>query len=276
VIVPAVSAIPRRTLFRALGGLAVASAVACGLDASGNHVGAVSGTLADAGTIDTGAAPLPDAGDAGTTTPIGAGGDDASAPDTSTSTSAPGPCDGGPALGDGGALRLVGPMAQSPDFGGMNGAPFDDLCLPGMALVGVDVSTSLTSSIANIQGYCAPLFLEACGVGVAPAVPMVDHGGTGGTPQSLRCPPGYVVVGVHAVTDLLVESLSLDCAPLFAAPPATISIGPITTVGPVGGPAGTANPDFVCPAPMIANELAGAAGAFVDSVRIGCATPAAP
>jgi hypothetical protein len=254
------------------------SLVACGLEPSGTLARTL-GAAPDAGPAVSSHgsadahddAPLEDAAAAGDADDhaIDAGSDDA--PIT------PALCDGGTSPRSPSPIALAAPMSTSLAYGGMGGQAFDDTCPNGMALVGIVIVAAQGSpfSMTHVQGVCAPVRVDPCAVVVGTPVDLPDHGQAPGAPVSLKCPADNVVVGVHVSSGIFIDAITLDCAPLVIGG-SGFAHGPITSVGPAGGSGGTPNAPYECPGLMVARELAGSAGGFIDQLRLGCATPIVP
>jgi hypothetical protein len=245
------------------------SGAACGLESAGTLGNAPSGDAIDAGGANNDASvalgnPRPDAAVHGE-------------PDAAPIDAGPPLCDGGMPRAEPSGVTFGAPTASGDPIGGGGGFPFDDTCPPGTALAGLSVVTANVSpySILQIQGLCAQIVRNVCAIDVGSPAPMDPHGMSAGAAKTLACPPGTVVVGTRAASGLFIDSIGIDCAPL-AQIGGTWSRGAITSLAPVGGTGGAPSPPFVCPAPMVANELAGSAGAFLNQVQIGCASPSAP
>jgi hypothetical protein len=91
-------------------------------------------------------------------------------------------------------------------------------------------------------------------------------GGTGGVPQALNCPPGFVGVGITGRGDRYVDQLALICAYLNV----DGSLGALYTTGYTGFWGG--NPfTFTCPANQAIVGFHGRADVYLDRVGIHCA-----
>lgn len=178
----------------------------------------------------------------------------------------------------------VGPPATSlGGYGNPAGGTWtSDVCPEDSALVGVRVVTD--SYLRQIRGLCAQVAL-ATDTTEVPFVHTIVHGGLDPLPNRgtwpgetsvAECPPGEFVVGMTARTGLLVDQITLACAPLeldgdigeYA-----LVRGPVEVLAPVGGTGGAAQPGAACPDADVVTELSVRTGDGLDYVELTCATP---
>ena len=166
-------------------------------------------------------------------------------------------------------------LGAQQEFGTGGGEPFDAVCGPKEAMVGI--SGRYGSSIDAVETLCARIGLD--GKYVTPARKTARHGGGGGGEFSLACPTDQVVTSIFGSIDSMVSGLGFRCSkitvdytfgswfpgawgeryPSPAGPP----------LGPVGGGAGTQFSSD-CGYNPPANGLSGRAGGLIGSVRLRC------
>jgi hypothetical protein len=181
------------------------------------------------------------------------------------------------------------------NIGGAGGAAFSDACPQGQALIGVRASEAgpfggvfgTTLVVGHVEGICGTMTASGL-LGTAPqrvaftrAAPNLPARGAPAGMQinarDLLCPPGHVVVGARGATNgNIVDSLSLQCAPVFStgSGPFTLALGTTILVGAVGGE-GNAFTQVAraCPAGQIANGVAGRFGSGLDAFTVLCNAP---
>jgi hypothetical protein len=209
--------------------------------------------------------------------------DATAAPDATSGTGAPS-VDAG--VGSGGAALLVfgAPATSSPPIGGDSGTPFSESCPSGAALVGLAlvVDTDSPFPLLQVGALCSAIGVTSAGIlTFSSPAPLTLQGDANDAEvaANLLCPVGSVVVGLAATAQKYVHAIALACQPLVTVPASdtgfTIGLGALTQVGPFGGTGGDPTPAFQCPAPSVANAIAGTAGGdgYLDSIVLGCATP---
>lgn len=189
-----------------------------------------------------------------------------------------------------GTVTFGAPRSASPAFGNAQGgsSPYDDICPAGEVLSGLVVRTS--SYLRQIQGRCRKVSITE-NRGASPysyshsivlGVTLPNHGNVNGTQQTAECPAGSVVVGASGRGGLLVDAITLRCAPLMLTqtsgpnPTFGFTLGNVTETNSIGGNGGSGIPAFTCPAGTVVNRIAGRTGDGVDHIIFGCATPAIP
>jgi len=189
-----------------------------------------------------------------------------------------------------GNVTLGNPRTNSPAFGNAQGGsnPYDDSCPAGEVLTGLTVRTA--SYIRQIQGRCSKIAIVE-NRGSAPynyahtitaVVTLPKHGNVNGTSQTANCPAGSVVIGASGRGGLLVDAITLRCAPLMlsqtsgANPTFGFTFGNASNADTVGGNGGSGIPAFTCPAGTAVNRIAGRTGDGLDHVIFQCATLAIP
>jgi hypothetical protein len=178
------------------------------------------------------------------------------------------------------ALAFGAPTTTGPPFGGDGGAPYDDPCPAGAALVALSLveGSPAPFSISQLAGVCAPVHLDAqCRLILGAPATLANHGLVPGAARTLTCPAGEVAVGLRTSSRLLVDAIALDCAPLTFARAASggvsVAFGGITVVGPFGGDGGAADPPFDCPSPTVVARVGGGSADWIDRLEVTCSTP---
>ena len=157
-----------------------------------------------------------------------------------------------PALADVGDGQLGGPPATS-------GVDDDTLCPAGEAVTGVE---GATRTIGGFIPIIAVATVQCSDGGVASTM-----GSGGGTPGSTSCPAGQVAVGIAGREGDFVDYLELRCQNADGT-------GPITNSSGFGGPFGTADGPYDCPAGTVLTGLRGQSigGETIRYVEIVCET----
>jgi hypothetical protein len=172
------------------------------------------------------------------------------------------------------SLAAAGTTAQQ---GGTGGTAFSDGCPPGSVVFGYDAWVEPSGVIGGIRAACSTI--EIVGPVASPAILLRDvasplltpvRGSSTGTLTSARCPLG-LVVGFAGRSAVLVDQLAFRCATPSASATA-VTLGPITTLPPVGGSGGTPFPATDCPAGSFATRNVGRAFAALDAFAMGCST----
>lgn len=174
-------------------------------------------------------------------------------------------------------FSITGSSATTVQGNSSGGTAYPDACPSGQALIGLDVTYS--GSMQQIGAVCAPVILPA---GTGPVTtgaenPLTLEGVAGSTQGSLRCPANSVVVGFGGNSGLLIDSLSLVCAPLdvTSTSPYTFAVGTTTTTATVGGSGGSPFAETDCPQGEVAFEAYIRAGNSIDGFGVVCGAPSA-
>jgi hypothetical protein len=153
------------------------------------------------------------------------------------------------------ALSLGDYPRVTAQYGGHGGRPAEASCPPGERVIGARVFTS-DKQVAGI----APL----CGAALAPSGQAGTYRGGLGTQQgasvALRCPAGWIAVGLWGASGALVDRISLSCAPRPG--------GPVVHLRGVGGDGG-AGFHASCPRGAL-RGLTGRVGELLDSIGMLC------
>jgi hypothetical protein len=156
-------------------------------------------------------------------------------------------------------------VSALPAHGGGGGGPFRMDCGRGV-LIGVEGGAG--AYVDAVRPVCARV--QTTG-GLGAAAPWAGKaGGNGGHAMSLRCPPGWGVVGVFGRSGSYVDQLGLHCAPLEVSAQGVAVRAGNTRLGPEGGNGGDPFDDR-CPAGQVATGLSGRSGTFVDQLSLLCA-----
>jgi len=189
-----------------------------------------------------------------------------------------------------GALAAYANLAQAETYlqrlGGPGGGEFIDLCAANTNLAGVELRTA--DDVDAIRPICVPTYGRTA---VGPhQTALVWHGGSGGRPRQLVCPPGTPLVSgisidTEGVDTTIVNSVRLYCtdsgsqrAPnpnpsaLFEGPtyvPSKPALG--FGVGGELGFGGQYRQD--CPSGQVAVGIHGRSGKWLDAVGLACDSP---
>jgi len=184
-------------------------------------------------------------------------------------------------LASGPTTAEIGNQAEQP--------PFVDTCAPGTVLVGVAASDSGDwpgggEYLSFVSPHCAAPVVDASGHYTWQSSEAGDvHGGAGDCCVQnttmyplLVCPNDRFVAGFRAWTQSnKVTGITLLCRAMSFDTSAASVADPTQDTGAMGSGAGTESNDVVCPSGMLATSLVGSAGAVIDRVGMGCATPSA-
>jgi hypothetical protein len=182
----------------------------------------------------------------------------------------PGGCKTVPTLAPSATVNtpLVGPTTADPTV--------RDLCPSGAILVGFDFNVREDIiSINGLRAHCGAPRVAYDGAAI-----VIDPGDTlpwvgPGQPSNAAsvCPANQAVVGFTARHGLLLDQLALHCAPLSIDANKMVSIGSVTTLPPVGGPGGGADPPTDCPGGMIAaGDLTLSNSVYLEDFGMICTT----
>lgn len=148
--------------------------------------------------------------------------------------------------------------------GGSGGAQFGPMhCADGRMAVGLRGRAGLV--IDRLQLLCAERTVDA-----SIATPWVSRavGGSGGTAATLACPSGQVMAGISARSGWWLDRI----APLCVAATATGAwVGSPSAGAGAGGSGGTSS-RLTCPRDQAVVSVSGKAAAYIDQVRLRCAT----
>jgi hypothetical protein len=199
---------------------------------------------------------------------------------------------GTPALtGQGGSPAI----SYLPPIGGAGGGQFSESCGPGRYLTGLDLHVA--DDVDAIRSICSGTNLQATGIGdaisnpasVSVSSPVLSfHGGPGGKPLQLSCPPATPVVlgmdvAAEGVSTIVVNNIHLFCGLPVAnqripAYPSAVFDGPMAhaTKGLIPGSAPKRLVDHqACPAGQIGVGINGRSGVWLDAVGLICGPPPA-
>src|SRR6185436_6611128 len=157
------------------------------------------------------------------------------------------------------------------------GVAYNDACPAGQALIGFSGSLSTTTSAAvhrQITPRCGIVRVTGTAVMVSAGNTLATRGKAGASAWTRDCPANQVVVGFAGRSGLLIDQLSLGCAPLLASAGSTgtaLTVGStVTTVSAVGGSGGTAFTMNKCPANEVATTSRVRVGDNMDAFGLAC------
>jgi hypothetical protein len=167
--------------------------------------------------------------------------------------------------------------------GGSGGAPHEDMCPTGEALIG------FTGGLTGTFGYHGQLTAQCGAVGIAnngaSYAVQVDGGATlptrgliNVTSWARMCPDDHLVIGFGGRSGTLIDQLTFRCAPLSAmmAGNWVISIGVATELEPAGGSGGMVFAPTDCPTGQVGTGVRVRAGNGIDAFSLACGTPSVP
>jgi len=172
-----------------------------------------------------------------------------------------------------GALDVRPGTFETQRVGGTGGDPYQRLCPPASAVAGLKLRQDVfpQGSIGQVEVGCAPvtpgpLGAAALGAPTTYLPALGDHPGP--NPDTLSCPAGMVVTGLHGSTKvilgstLVVENIALQCSPVSGGASMQV-VGPAygTTTTPFASP---------CPIGMAMRGIQGQAGIALDSLQVIC------
>jgi hypothetical protein len=188
------------------------------------------------------------------------------------------------------AVRFDAPKPTLP-VGGNGGAPFDDVCPEGQALIGFQAGViSGGGALSGLVATCGVVKLSSRdprAITTSPGQLSPSRGTSSADIKTAMCPAGQVVVGFDSLTftdmgsnGTFLSTIFLHCAPLVIgslSESPTASLGAIETLEAIGSgnvAIGTPAPVTDCPAGQVAVASQGRSTAVVDAFGIGCAKPA--
>lgn len=151
-------------------------------------------------------------------------------------------------------------LEWSATAGGSGGTAFEDKAPDGFVLSGLIVRAG--QYVDRVQ----PIFKPAWGEAAMSNIEVLGqgHGGGGGSQVILRCPSNslYRVVGLYGYEDKFINYIGIKCERLDGS-------GYIYKSGGAGTKSGYAF-DFSCAQGSFTTSLGGAAGKYVDQIKLGC------
>jgi hypothetical protein len=161
------------------------------------------------------------------------------------------------------------------DFGGSGGGDFDEDCMDGRVVTGLD-GDNTSNGVCRVRAFCSLLTANPDG-SVVTSDPVLGplHGSSGSffLESPLNCPDNSVVVAVNGRVDApgIVREFQISCAPLSWDYGATsYAIGATTQVSAnIGSGVGTAS-SGACPAGEVAGGFGGNAGTLLDRFELHC------
>jgi hypothetical protein len=196
--------------------------------------------------------------------------------DTSTSSdTSSGGTGGGDASPTG--VSLMG-STSTLQVGNMSGGiAANALCPMGQVLIGFSGALSAANGyIGKIRGQCGTLSISTSApftISVTTGASLSTYGTFAAAPWSSFCPVNQVVVGFEGRSGLLVDRLSLHCAPLIiSGPPFTVATGFVSVLMSVGGAGGSPFSPVDCPDGQIATEARLRVGNGIDAFGLSCST----
>jgi hypothetical protein len=161
----------------------------------------------------------------------------------------------------------------------LNGAPSELAphpypCPAGDVVTGFDVELK-QGLVGGLQMICAtPAISSAAPLAVRLSVgrPAAAGAVLGDAPLASRCPPDQVIVGFDGRSGLLLDQLSFRCAPLVLLEGgATVGLGDVTNLTPVGGGGGSPMPRTDCEPGMMARGVIVSQGSWLERMGLACA-----
>jgi hypothetical protein len=152
-----------------------------------------------------------------------------------------------------------------------------ELC-PANQVLGGYAGTVGYSGVQVVSGLEAECREIVVGPGQPPAVTLATGaklaplGAPGATPFTALCPPNEAVVAFEGRNGQFLDQLVIKCAPLSITGPATVSIGPLTTLPAKGGTGGAAFRD-ACGTGQIARGHSISTATAIDGFGLICGTP---
>ena len=156
------------------------------------------------------------------------------------------------------------------DFGPATSV-FQDTCPDGSAVIGFDTATK-GAVVGQLRTLCGVARVSTDGISLAlsPGAQLVLRGTAEGPIVTSMCPPNQFVVGLDGRNDVLIDQISLRCAPVRVAGIST-SRGTPTNLEPIGGPGGRPAPRQECPTGTVAIGTNLAVRDWIAGVGLNCA-----
>jgi hypothetical protein len=159
------------------------------------------------------------------------------------------------------------------------GSAFNDSCPANQALIGFS-GTLRPPYHGAIAAQCGTVSPANSGVlPVSAGTSFSGHGcgaGCFGEAWVRSCPANHVIVGFRGRGGLLIDQLTLRCAPIVASEGGwVLAVGGTTDLAPVGGNGGSSFPQTDCPAGQVATVSRVRAGDGVDAFGLACKAPSA-
>ena len=243
--------------------------------ADANRSSSKTGSGDDAGSDTADATQLSEDATAEEASNMGADGSARDAPRTDGETR---PSDGAGDVAPGGPPTIVlGAAAPTAKRGGVGGQPFVDACPGSQMIIGYLGTDGPAQFVDSIQVVCGMVRVTGSGtyqIVVSPGTTLPSRGMTGVSAFAAMCPNNQVVGGIYGHSGLYLDQVGFQCAPLTISQNGTpaVATGAITQLPASGGPGGAAFGDR-CPSGQVAVGSDIAAGSFVDSIDLLCATP---
>jgi hypothetical protein len=154
------------------------------------------------------------------------------------------------------------------------GVAFDDACPAGQALVGFAGSLSTAVGVhRQIAGHCGVIQIVGTAVTMKAGATLPIRGKAGTSSWTRDCPANQVVVGFSGRSDLLIDQLTLNCAPLVASGSAlgsALTVATSTVLPAVGGAGGTAFAPTKCLSGEVATMARVRTGDNLDAFGLAC------
>ena len=170
------------------------------------------------------------------------------------------------------------PAVQGQLSGGTGGLPFNSLCLPGEALIGVSGTSGTDKNylVFSVAPVCARIYLDrsSSNISVGNSRNGESVGSNmGSSPFKLLCPEQTVVVGselraaLFGPLNYVVRPLQLKCSKFLTARD-ELAIVPVSAPGDILSYATFRS--FTCPSGYVGSGIHGRAGQWIDALGIEC------
>ncbi len=168
-----------------------------------------------------------------------------------------------------------GDLEQLEQYGNVSGgAAVDDACPMGEVIIGLRGHAG--GSVGRIQVVCGTLTLvdpDALALSLVENTVFPMHGEGGGEEFDRTCPENHAVVGFSGREGLLVDRITLRCAPLSLADDGstiTLEVGDPVELAPVGGDGGAPFPVTDCAEGSVATIGHIRFGDAIDAFGVSC------
>jgi hypothetical protein len=148
-----------------------------------------------------------------------------------------------------------------------------DVCPSGSLLVGVDFSTD-QGLVRGARGRCGVprLAQDGTSIELTAGQTLPPRGGSQTEDAPRSCPSNQVVTGFDARHGLLVDQLTLRCAPLELGAHNVVTIGAPTTLAPAGSEGGGADPTTDCGPGKVAAGVQTRSTSWLEGFGLICTT----
>jgi len=164
-----------------------------------------------------------------------------------------------------------------------SGTTFTQRCAQNEVVIGytgtVEVPDSGTNWLRSFRAVCGSLSITGTTtytVNTTQTATLAVHGQPQAVAQTEMCAANQMIVGFGTRTGGAIDQFTFVCAPLTIAgttPNFTLTIGPQTTLPPLGGPGGSPNGTIQCPAGQIGVGDEGREGTAIEAFGLLCAIP---